>query len=179
MSRSATFTPSSGLAAAMQLIEFGAPLEMLVVPSIGSSAMSNGGEPGSQVPSCSPLKMPGRVVLDPFADHDLAADVHEIEHPAHRVAGRRIRLFLFAAPEPVQGIQRRRLGRAHEVEFNDALDVVIVLRCASSSETFCIPGEIDKPTRAHSSCSCRSAFTTALRSVSEMLKSRCRRQPAV
>src|SRR5436305_552798 len=42
MSRSATFTPSSGLAAAIQLIEFGAPLEMLVVPSIGSFAISHG-----------------------------------------------------------------------------------------------------------------------------------------
>jgi hypothetical protein len=39
MSRSATLTPSSGLAAAMQLIELGAPLEMFVVPSIGSMAM--------------------------------------------------------------------------------------------------------------------------------------------
>jgi hypothetical protein len=39
MSRNATFTPSSGLAAAMQLIEFGAPLEIFVVPSIGSIAM--------------------------------------------------------------------------------------------------------------------------------------------
>ena len=49
MSRSATLTPSSGLAAAIQLMEFGAPLEMLVVPSIGSIAMSNWGVPGSQV----------------------------------------------------------------------------------------------------------------------------------
>ena len=49
----------------MQLIEFGAPLEMLVVPSIGSMAMSNCGEPGIQVPSCSPLKMPGASSLIP------------------------------------------------------------------------------------------------------------------
>ena len=55
----------SGLAAAMQLIEFGAPFEMLVVPSIGSSAISNGGEPGTQGPSCSPLKMPGASSLIP------------------------------------------------------------------------------------------------------------------
>ena len=100
MSRSATFTPFSGLAAAMQVIEFGAPLAMLVVPSIGSSAMSNCGAPGSHIPSCSPLKMPGRVVLDSFADHDFAADVHEIEHPADRVAGGGVGFFLFAAAEP-------------------------------------------------------------------------------
>jgi len=58
-------TPSSGLAAAMQLIELGAPLEMLVVPSIGSIAISNCGVPGSQVPSCSPLKIPGALSLTP------------------------------------------------------------------------------------------------------------------
>jgi hypothetical protein len=58
-------TPFSGLAAAMQLIEFGAPFEMLVVPSMGSSAISNGGEPGTHVPSCSPLKMPGASSLIP------------------------------------------------------------------------------------------------------------------
>src|SRR5438034_7813623 len=49
----------------MQLIELGAPLEMLVVPSIGSIAMSNCGVPGSQVPSCSPLKIPGALSLIP------------------------------------------------------------------------------------------------------------------
>src|SRR6266480_6949410 len=64
-SSNATLTPSSGLAAAIQLIELGAPLEMLVVPSIGSIATSNGGEPGTQVPSCSPLKMPGASSLIP------------------------------------------------------------------------------------------------------------------
>ena len=36
------------------------------------------------------------VVLDPFADHDLAADVHKVEHPADRVAGGGIGFFLFA-----------------------------------------------------------------------------------
>ena len=69
----------------------------------------------------------GRVILDPLADHDLAADVHQIEHPAHRVAGRRVGFFLFAAAEPGKRIQRRRLGRAHEIELDDALDVVIIL----------------------------------------------------
>src|SRR5436309_2513136 len=49
----------------MQLMEFGAPLEMLVVPSIGSMALSNCGEPGTHVPSCSPLKMPGASSLMP------------------------------------------------------------------------------------------------------------------
>ena len=109
MSRSATFTPSSGLAAAMQLIEFGAPFEMLVVPSIGSSAISNCGEPGQPRPELFAFENAGRVVLDSLADHDLAADVHEIEHPAHRIAGRRVGFFLFAAPEPGQANSARRL----------------------------------------------------------------------
>src|SRR5436309_1194490 len=49
----------------MQLIELGAPLEILVVPSIGSIAISNCGAPGTQVPSCSPLKIPGASSLMP------------------------------------------------------------------------------------------------------------------
>jgi len=80
----------------MQLIEFGAPLEMLVVPSIGSMAISNCGEPGIQVPSCSPLKMPGA------SNDDFAADIHQIEHAAHGVAGSRVGRFLVAASEPAQ-----------------------------------------------------------------------------
>ena len=66
MSRSATFTSFSGLAAAMQLIEFGAPFEMLVVPSIGSIAMSNWGVPGQPRPELFAFKYPRGVVLDPF-----------------------------------------------------------------------------------------------------------------
>ena len=100
----------------MQVIEFGAPLAMLVVPSIGSSAMSNCGAPGIHVPSCSPLKMPGASSLMPFADHDFAADVHEIEHPANRVAGGGIGGFLFAAAEPVEGVERGGFGGADEIE---------------------------------------------------------------
>jgi len=57
----------------MQLIEFGAPLENS-----------------------------GRFVFDPFANHDFAADVHEVEHAAHRVAGGRVGCFLVAAPEPAE-----------------------------------------------------------------------------
>ncbi len=41
-----------------------------------------------------------RFVFYSFADHHLAADVHEIEHAAHGVARRRIGRFLVAAPEP-------------------------------------------------------------------------------
>jgi hypothetical protein len=43
------------------------------------------------------FKNAGRVILDPFADHHLTADVHQVEHPAHCVARRLVRLFLFAA----------------------------------------------------------------------------------
>ena len=57
--------PGAGLAAARQQMELGAPLAMLVVPSMGSSAMSNFTVPGRQVPRCSPLKMPGALSLMP------------------------------------------------------------------------------------------------------------------
>ena len=38
-----------------------------------------------------------RFILDSLADHNFAANVHEIEHAAHGVAGRRIRCLLVAA----------------------------------------------------------------------------------
>ncbi len=69
----------------------------------------------------------GRVVLDPFADHDFAADVHEVEHPADRVAGGVVGFFFFAAAEPGKGIERGGFRCADEIEFDDALDVVVVL----------------------------------------------------
>ena len=131
MSRSATFTPSSGLAAAMQLIEFGAPLEIFVVPSIGSIAMSNCGAPGQPRAELFAFENAGRVVLDSFADHDFAADVHEIEHAAHGVAGGRVGFFLVAAAEPGQGVEGGGFGRPHEIELNDALDVLVILSMQS------------------------------------------------
>ena len=66
-----------------------------------------------------------RIVLDPFADDYLAADVHQIEHAAHGVARSRVGRFLVAASEPAQRIKRGRFGRAHEIELNNALDVVV------------------------------------------------------
>jgi len=35
--------------------------------------------------------------------------------------------FLVTAPEPAERVERSRFGGAHEIEFNDALDVVIIL----------------------------------------------------
>jgi hypothetical protein len=67
------------------------------------------------------------VVLDSLADHDFAANIHEVEHAADRIAGRGIGLFLFAAPEPGQGIERRCLRRPNEIQFDDSLDVVVIL----------------------------------------------------
>ena len=61
----ASMTKAVTGAAAMQLIEFGIPLLTLVVPSTGSSAMSNRGEPTFHVPSRSPLKIPGASSLIP------------------------------------------------------------------------------------------------------------------
>src|SRR4029077_14975475 len=46
-----------------------------------------------------------RVVLDSFANDDFAADVHQIEHAAHGVAGCRVGRFLVTASEPSERIQ--------------------------------------------------------------------------
>src|SRR5439155_1553543 len=51
-------------------------------------------------------------VLHSFADHDFAADVHQVEHSAHRVACGSIGCFLVAPTEPAQRIERRSFCRA-------------------------------------------------------------------
>ena len=133
MSRSATFTPSSGLAAAMQLIEFGAPLEIFVVPSIGSMAMSKFRRTGIPRAELFAFENSRRFVLDSLADNHFAADVHEIEHAADGVAGCRIGCFLVAAPEPAQRVQCGSFGCADEIQLDDALDVLIILFRQSQS----------------------------------------------
>ena len=57
---------------------------------------------GNPRPEMFAFKNAGRFVLDAFANDDFAANIHEIEHAAHGVAGRRIGRFLVAAPEPPQ-----------------------------------------------------------------------------
>ena len=88
--------------------------------------MSNCGAPGQPHAELFAFENSGRVILDPFADHDFAADVHKIEHPADRVAGGGVGFFFFAAAEPGEGVQRGGFGRPNEIEFDDALDVVVV-----------------------------------------------------
>ena len=114
-------------------MEFGAPLEMLVVPSIGSMRDIELRRTWNPRAELFAFENSRRIVLDAFADHDLAADVHQIEHAAHGVAGGCVRRFLVAAPEPAQRIQRRRFRRAHKIELDDALDVVIILFWQSQS----------------------------------------------
>ncbi len=111
----------------MQLIEFGAPLEMFVDSDV---ELRRTGNPRAQLFA---FENPGRFVLDSFADHDLTADVHEIEHAAHRVAGGCVGCFLVAASEPAQRIQRGGFCCAHKIEFDDALDVLVILFRQSQS----------------------------------------------
>src|SRR6266704_3263819 len=80
------------------------------------------GEPGAELLA---LKNSGRFILDALTNHDFAANVHQIEHAAHRVAGGRIGGFFVAAPEPSERIECRRFRRADKVELNDAFDVVV------------------------------------------------------
>src|SRR5205823_944923 len=74
-----------------------------------------------------------RFVLDSLTDHDFAADVHQIEHAAHRVAGSCVGCFLVAPTKPAQRIQCSRLGGANKIELNDSLDVPIILFWQSQS----------------------------------------------
>lgn len=58
-------SPPGVSAAEMTDSEFAIPFEIFVVPSTGSSAMSNRGEPSFQVPSLSPRNMPGALSFIP------------------------------------------------------------------------------------------------------------------
>ena len=100
---------------------------MLVVPSMGSSAMSNFTRARPPRAEVFALEDARGLVLDPLADDDLAADVDEVEHPAHGVAGGLVGEFFFSLAEPLDRVERGGLGRAHEVELDDALDVIVLL----------------------------------------------------
>ena len=74
-----------------------------------------------------------RFILDSLADHHFAADVHQIEHAADRIAGCRVGCFLVAAPEPAQRVQRCCFSCTHKIQLDDALNVVIILFRQSQS----------------------------------------------
>ena len=88
---------------------------------------------GNPRPELFAFKNAGRFVLDSFADDDFAADVHQIEHAAHGVAGCRVGRFLVTASEPAQRIQCRGFRRAHKIQLDDSLDVLIILFRQSQS----------------------------------------------
>src|SRR4030095_14562344 len=86
----------------------------------------------------------GRIVLDPFADHDFAADVHQIEHPANRIAGRVVGFFFFTTTEPGKRVERGRFRRADEIELDNPLYVVVILLWNPHSLRFAKVGAPDK-----------------------------------
>jgi hypothetical protein len=73
------------------------------------------------------LKDSRGVILDPFADHHFSANVHEVEHPADRIAGRCVGLLLFAASDPRQGVQSGCLSCPQEIDLDDAFVVFVRL----------------------------------------------------
>src|SRR5216117_34000 len=101
----------------------------------------------------------GRVILDSLADHDFAADVHEIEHAAHRVAGSCVGCFLVAPTKPAQRIQCGSLGGANKVELDDALDVPIILFWQSQSHEASIFTHVARDDKISRSGGCRVRST--------------------
>src|SRR5688572_5580851 len=65
----------------------------------------------------------GGVVLDAFADDDLAANVDKIEDAEDGVAGGGVGFFFFAAAEPGEGIQGGVFGGADEFELDGAFGI--------------------------------------------------------
>ena len=125
------------------------------MPSIGSIAMSNCGEPGIQVPSCSPLKIPGASSLIPspittspqmFIRSNMprmASQAAASALPCRRV-------------QPAQRIQCSRFGRANKIELDDPLDVPIILFWQSQSHGASIFTHVvrdDKENAARRECS--------------------------
>ena len=91
------------------------------------------GRAGNPSPELFAFENSRRFVLHSFANNDLAADVHEIEHAAHGVARGSVRCFLVTAPQPSQRVQRGRFRSTHKIELNHALDVLIILFRQSQS----------------------------------------------
>ena len=71
-----------------------------------------------------PFEDAGRVVLDALTDHDLAADVHQIEHAAHGIAGGGIGGFLVTFADPLHDIERCDFRSAEKVKFEEPLHVI-------------------------------------------------------
>src|SRR4029077_1892730 len=105
----------------------------------------------------------GRVILDSFADHDFAADLHEIEHAADSVARCRIRCFLVAASEPPQRVQRCCFSCTHKIQLDDALDVLIILLRQSQSHGSLIFTQVEREYKTSRS----DGFLWARRSLGE------------
>ena len=63
------------------------------------------------------------VVLDPFTDDDGAADIYVVEDTVDGIAGRGISQFLFAAAEPMHGVERRVFGGSDKFKFDGAFGV--------------------------------------------------------
>ena len=94
------------------------PSDVSVVPSIGSTAMSQAGPPA---PISSPLNSIGRFVLLALADHDDALHRDRVEDDAHRVDRGTVGAVLVALAEPAPGGQRRGLGDPGELHGQVAI----------------------------------------------------------
>jgi hypothetical protein len=81
-----------------------------VVPSIGSTAMLTGGEPGPPRAELLAHEDAGRLVLDPLADRARAAHVHQVEHAAEGVRRRLVGRDLVPLADPLKDVQRGRLA---------------------------------------------------------------------
>jgi len=89
--------------------------------------MSNGGDPGTHVPSCSPLKIPGALSLIPSPMTTSPQMFIRSNMPRMASQAARVGSFLVAASEPAQGVEGRRFSCSHKIELNDSFDVGVVL----------------------------------------------------
>ena len=107
----------------MQLMAFGRPRPTFVVPSTGSRAISNRGASAAPGADAFALEQPRRLVLDALADDDFAANIHQIEHAANRIAGRGIGGFLIPLADPLHAIEGGNFRGAKKIELVQALNV--------------------------------------------------------
>jgi hypothetical protein len=79
------------------------------------------------------LEDSGSIILDPLANHHLAANIHKVKHAPNRVAGCEVCLFLFAPPDPFQGVQRRGFRGSKKIELDNPFQVFVGLLRAQVS----------------------------------------------
>src|SRR5215471_8580229 len=85
------------------------------------------------------LENAGSIVFYSCLDHNLATDIHQVEHATDRIAGSGICQLLFSASNPRQSVKSGRFSGPQKIELDDSFHILVRLfeQAHSGSLTFC------------------------------------------